>query len=82
MFALARMLFVSCFVGLATSLLVVGAVGLWHGVPLAFLEMLPGDEMTELRLFPRTLVLAGIGDIVIAGFLRRRLESEDRGGSS
>ena len=67
MFALARMLLISCFIGLATSLLVVGAIGLWHGVPLAFLEMLPGDEMTELRLFPRTLVLAGIGGFAIGG---------------
>jgi hypothetical protein len=28
------------------------------------------------------MVLAGAGDIVIAAFLRRRLEREDRGGSS
>ena len=60
MFALARMRVVSCFAGLLTSLLVVGAVGLWHGVPLAFWEILPGEEITELRLFPRTLVLAGL----------------------
>ncbi|UCC13727.1 MAG: hypothetical protein JSW21_10185 [Gammaproteobacteria bacterium] len=28
------------------------------------------------------MILAGAGDIVIAAFLRRRLEREDRGGSS
>ena len=65
MFALARMLFFSCFTGLVTSLLVVGAVGLWTGVPLAFLEILPGDQMTELRQLPRTLVLSAFSGFAI-----------------
>ncbi len=65
MFALARILIVSCVVGLVTCLVAVGAVGLMTGVPLAFLEILPGDELAELRRLPRDLTLAGFGGFAI-----------------
>ena len=68
MFALIRILVVSFLVGLVTCLLAVGAVGLLTGVPLAFLEILPGDDLTELRQLPRELTLAGFGGFLI-GFL-------------
>ena len=78
MFSLFRILFLACLSGLVTSLLVVGAVGLWYGVPLAFLEVLPGDDLTELRQFPRFLLISGMAGFVIGclGGLASHLASE------
>ena len=60
-----KILLVSSFVGLVTSLITVGGVGLLTGIPLAFLEILPGDDAAELRQLPRNLFVAGIGGFVI-----------------
>ena len=61
MLTLARILMISLLAAVVTSLLVTGAVGLWAGLPLAFLEALPGDETEELQQLPKILALAGIG---------------------
>lgn len=71
MFALAKLLMTSLFVGMVCSLLAVGGIGIFVGVPMAFLEILPGNDLEALRQLPRDLFTAGIGGLAIgslAGF--------------
>lgn len=65
MFAIARILTKSILVGFACALMGIGLVGLLVGIPMAFLDFLPGDSLDELRQLPRTMLGAGVGGFVI-----------------
>ena len=65
MFALAKLLMTSIFVGAVCSLLAVGVIGIWIGIPLALLEILPGDDLGPLRQLPRDLLIAGLGGFAV-----------------
>ena len=68
MFSFAKLLLKSFLVAAICSLLGIGLAGLLMGIPLAFLEVLPGENLDELRQLPRTMLAAGMGGMVI-GFL-------------
>ncbi len=65
MIALAKFLTISVMVGVICALLAIGATGLLTGVPLAFLQYVPGDDLEELRQLPSDLVMAGAGGMLI-----------------
>ena len=65
MFALSKILVTSIFVGLVCCVLAVGTAGILIGMPLAFMEFLPGDQLEELRQLPRDLLVAGFGGLAI-----------------
>jgi len=68
MFTIAKLLTKSIFVGMACALMGIGLVGLLIGIPMAFLDFLPGENLDELRQLPRTMLGAGVGGLAI-GFL-------------
>jgi hypothetical protein len=68
MFAIAKLLTKSILVGVACALMGIGLVGLLIGIPMAFLDFLPGENLDELRQLPRTMLAAGTGGLAI-GFL-------------
>ncbi len=65
MFSIAKLFIMSIFVGAVCSLLAVGIIGIWIGIPLAFLELLPGDDLDPLQQLPRDLLIAGLGGFAV-----------------
>ena len=65
MFALLKILLTSIFVGMVCCLLAVGVTGILIGIPLAFLDFLPGENLDALRQLPRDLLVAGFGGLSI-----------------
>jgi hypothetical protein len=65
--AFIRFLIYCGLVAVVTSLLLAGATGLYRGVPLAFQESLPGDDLQPLRQLPRAQLLAGVAGFMLGG---------------
>jgi hypothetical protein len=65
MFAIAKLLTKSILVGIACALMGIGLVGLLIGIPMAFMDFLPGDNLDQLKQLPRTMLGAGIGGMLI-----------------
>lgn len=65
MFSIARILAKSTLAAVVCGLVGIGLVGLTQGVPMAFQEFLPGDNLDRLRELPTGMLGAGIGGVAI-----------------
>ena len=65
MFGIAKIFIKAIIAGIACALMGIGLVGLLVGIPMAFLDFLPGEDLDELRQLPRTMLGAGLGGFVI-----------------
>lgn len=71
MFGLIKLVVNTILVGVVGCVVSAGLVGLLIGAPLAFFELLPGDDLDSLRQLPRNLVVAGfcgLGVGCVGGF--------------
>lgn len=65
MIGLAKYMVISVWVGLVCAVIAIGLAGLLTGVPLAFLDYLPGDNLTARQNLPRILLTAGLAGLAI-----------------